>query len=62
MNFAQAKAIALQEVADGFGVSVITDWTPETGSRVQLETESGWNPVPFWQEISPDDYNPLSDY
>jgi hypothetical protein len=50
MTLTEAETAARAEIRAGFALAYCTDYTRETGCRVFLQTDQGWNPDPFWQE------------
>ncbi len=48
--YLKAHAAAAQEVKDGHALSYLTGYSRETGRYIELQTDQGWNPEPFWQE------------
>lgn len=46
----EAMAAARAEIEAGRAISMVTGYTRERGRYVELQTDQGWNPDPFWTE------------
>jgi len=51
-----AHKMAEQEVKDGNALSYLTGYNREQGRYIELQTDQGWNPEPFWYENREPDY------
>jgi hypothetical protein len=47
---------AKREISLGFALSYSVGHDNERGRYVEVETDQGWNPAVWWQEIEPDYY------
>lgn len=52
-NYHAACQLARQEIKDGHALTMLTGYTPQTGRYIELQTDQGWNPEPFWCEAGP---------
>lgn len=46
----EAMAAARAEIEAGRAISMVTGYTRERGHYIELHTDQGWNPDPFWTE------------
>lgn len=53
-TYAEAVEAARAEVKAGRAVCYLTGYTRERGRYVEIETDGGWNPEPFWTEYEQD--------
>ena len=56
-----AHKLAAQEVKDGHALSYLTGYNRETGRYIELQTDQGWNPEPFWSEYRDAPYTGAND-
>jgi len=49
-EYLKAQAAAAQEVKDGNAISYLTGYSRDIGRYIELQTDQGWNPEPFWIE------------
>ena len=52
--YRDAMAAALAEIEAGRAISMVTGYTRERGHYIELHTDQGWNPEPFWTEREQD--------
>ena len=50
----EAMAAARAEIEAGRAISMVTGYTRERGHYIELHTDQGWNPDPFWTEREQD--------
>ena len=58
-EYLHMQLLAQQEINHGHARAYAVGYTPERGRYIEIQTDAGWNPAPFWQEHQPDhDHNP----
>ena len=55
MNYQKAVEAAIAEVDAGRAICYLTGYTRARGRYVELQTDQGWNPEPFWTELDDTD-------
>ena len=55
-DYLAAVAAAAAELKAGYIRAYATGYNKTRGRYIEIETDQGWNPEPFWQEIEPDPY------
>ena len=53
-TYFEAVEAAKAEVKAGYAIRYLTGYTRERGRYVEIETDGGWNPEPFWTEYEQD--------
>lgn len=53
-GYHEAVQAARAEVKAGRAICYLTGYTRERGRYVELQTDQGWNPDPFWTEREQD--------
>ena len=53
MTYLEAQRMVDQLMRDKEIVSYSNEYSASTGRAILVETEQGWCPYPFWQEIEP---------
>ncbi len=60
-DYLRAIKAALKEIEDGHALSYCTGRSYEAGRYVELLTDQGWNPEPFWSEYRDEPYTGAND-
>lgn len=61
MNYLQAVSLAHAELMAGHIKAYCTGYTADRGRYIEMQTDQGWNPEPFFQEIQPEHYSGAND-
>lgn len=60
-DYLRAIKAAQKEIEDGHALSYLTAYHRETGRYIELLTDQGWNPEPFWSEYRDEPYTGAND-
>ena len=60
-TFEQALSLANSELKLGNILKIHTGSSNARGKYIEVETDQGWSPCAFWQEIQ-EDYDCMSDF
>ena len=61
MSYTQALADVIAEQKAGYIISYETGSDKERGRFIMVQTDQGWNPEPWFQEIYPECYAGAND-